>query len=151
MRVYHGTVAEYLPAILKEGLIPRNDSKNVHTLWGDSIEDRPPSVYLSTDQKTAELFAAVKADWLSSSQFGLISVGLNVDIHGPGKGEGFVVIKPEDQPIIKTKPVLLTLEIPENWHLSKDRSYGYGPAKFIRKPIPPNFIISHEEVKRASL
>lgn len=59
---YHGTLADYLPSILKWGLIP-----NLHSAYTDELVPMAGYTYLSADLRTAELFAGANFNckWMS--------------------------------------------------------------------------------------
>lgn len=77
LELYHGTSTNFLPSIMKQGLIPSNESKNTPYEFGSEIETKyKDCVYLALD----ELYAADMASQTTDKYGGAILViGVEVD------------------------------------------------------------------------
>lgn len=105
MLMYHGTVEAYLPAIKANGLKP-SKSHSWHIRWpdGDSLRDfeTVDSVYLTPDPYRAMQYAETKAHYLG------LKVGEEFEMFGQ---PNMRLVKEDDAPVVKTSPVLLTVDI----------------------------------------
>jgi len=126
MRVYHGTVEAFLPSIQSEGLkfVPQN-SFEMDGIKPIVIE---PCVYLSTTRRGAMMMAWIKAIYLAVDKGEMIP-GTEWDNWKTGDLQ------------IKTKPVLLTLDIPKDAKLKHDPDWGDNRTGLIFcGTIPPTAI-----------
>lgn len=131
MRVYHGTVDAFLPAIQSEGLkyTPKHSFK-MHGFFRDlKIEH---GVYVSTTKQGAQMMALIKAIYLKSPDGSYI----------PGTIDGDW----KDSSLqIDTQPVIVTLELPDDWNLKRDKEWADRETGWISpNPIPPEYIIKTE-------
>lgn len=117
MILYHGTVKEYLPSIMKEGLVPQ---KNVwQAFWdggGKVSEHEKSGVYLASSFDFAKWFAETRVDYLR------IKGGGRFRPTGNSKG----LIKMKNAPVVITSPVVLRVEILERSKISIDPKCGGG-------------------------
>lgn len=150
MILYHGTVEAFLPSIERGGLkyTPEHSFEGAHYADPEfGLEPEPMrmkrGVYVTTNEQTAIAFAQYKAVWLCAPA-GLVMMGEKGD-------NSFHIFKMKDEgkPIF-TKPVVLTLDLPEDIKLEPDEDSGRDEMFWLPEAIPPSAIkaISHPEEKK---
>ncbi len=130
MIYYHGTTKAWLPSILKEGLKPvaANAWMVKSTLTGiDLRKDEPLGwVYLTTKASWAKMMAKAKVDYLAEK---------------PGEeSKFFYQTKELDAPVIHTSPVVLKVDLPEGYSLTRDDRNSEAPSFKYHGSIPASCI-----------
>lgn len=140
MIFYHGTVEAYLPRIMKEGLEPCPEhawlAKGIAASKGlDLDESESVYVYLTLDEMFAAEIAVGKAEFLA------LPTGAQSKIFKLEKSGGET---------IKTKPVLLKIDLPEEYaktHFERDpHSYSELGLRF-QGVILPKYITRTDDDK----
>ncbi len=145
---YHGTVSLYLPSIEKDGL--HVVGSNRYRAFGlDPIFHLPTrkmplrdGVYVTDKKEWAIKFAQYKAVWLQALP-GIVAMGERDD------DQSFGLLKIGKSKPIRTDPILLTLELPEDIarSLKVDREAGESiGAMWYPGTIAPRYIASIEPV-----
>jgi hypothetical protein len=136
MLYYHGTVRDYLPSIMSEGLKPSPENMWKVTSFGKEIESTEESqccVYLTASKQIAEGFARGKTQYLRTK---------------PGNYFTFFFIKPNGEiatkfmrkklntPVLTTSPVVLKIDMDYPTETDPHTTYG----SIYRGIIPPQQI-----------
>lgn len=137
MIVYHGTVDAYLPSIEKEGLkvVPKTRFYAVAPrLFHDLPLHLEDGIYLSTNEHMAEMFALLRASWLSVP----IGKGLSTNMNEE------TMIKTKGDVLPDAKPIVLKLDLPESLAstLNPDTESEGNWAYWTVATIPPACIKS---------
>jgi hypothetical protein len=130
MQIFHGTVAHYLPAIKKMGLLPTPQNAWKALAWDNAPMHEENAVYLTTSYNHAASYAESKAAYLAAEP------GSKFPVFGDMEGQ---MTKLQDAPVIHTKPVVIVLEIEED-----DRRLEHDSeddlALVYRGALPPSSI-----------
>jgi hypothetical protein len=106
MKLYHGTNARYLDAILKDGLVPRGKSKGN---WKHTITSNPNAIYLTTAY--ALYFAMNSLDPKKDEKMLVVEVDtakLN-----------FLNLAPDEDALEAYDRITKTYEAPADWSMAK--------------------------------
>lgn len=143
MILFHGTSTEHLPRILKEGLQPRNVTKQASN-WKDDVESKPDLVYLTTAYPV--YFAAAATE----EEYKPVVIKVCVDEDDLYPDEDFVALcSLEQDKIAGRKPRPLTQynsEIdPKNHKEMAGACLKYNGIVAIEEVLP-NCIVDHVEL-----
>ena len=130
MVYYHGTTKAWLPSILKDGLKPvaANAWMVKSTLTGIDLRksEKIGWVYITSKKERAEQFAHAKVEYLRQK---------------PGQESTlFYEVKDEGAPVIHTSPVVLKVDLPEGYSLTRDDRDSEAPSFKYHGSIPASCI-----------
>lgn len=131
MRLFHGTVAYYLPAVKKMGLMPSAKNAWKAQAWNGGDLHEAHAVYLTTSETHAKSYAESKVAYLAAEP------GSTFPLYGDLSLE---MVKHTDAPVIHTSPVLVVVEIEEgDPRLTQDPDDSSASFMY-RGAIPPSSI-----------
>jgi hypothetical protein len=144
MKFFHGTISQFAEEIKTEGLIPDKKHRLIARLYnaaedgyGVDIQRDDPIVHphITTNQLVASEYAIFRAEYERAERGGYIQhIALNGTTGLPP------AIKYTTERIPDAKPVVIELELPEDWPLFADRHDDRG-CFYSRKSIPPDYVV----------
>lgn len=136
MRMYHGTVDLFLPAIQKEGLRPVEKSA-WHMWFGESQreirdQEKVDAVYLTAIERHAIEYAETRVRYYAAKP------GEPIRMFDQSQ---FIIRKDAGEPTLTVKPVLLIVEVDDHDdHLEDDPSDRFIAKRYVGN-IPPEKIV----------
>lgn len=131
MILYHGTASTYLPSIEKYGLVPKpSHNFKVRNRFGQGVPYHR-AVYLTTSRETAENFATLRASYLNAlpgERLHFAPATFYKALDGP-------------KPIGNAKPIVLEVNVPEDFELREDEQALSLEAFWHPGTIPPSAIV----------
>jgi hypothetical protein len=138
MYVYHGTVSKFLPAILTEGLQPRQENSWNAVMVGSSknynpsVHDEPGFVYVTDEEKVSQMYAESKSNYFKANQ------GAEFEIFGGYQ----TMVKALDAPVeTEVAPVILKIKLSDSITLEEDPKSQL--AMRLRGGISPDCIVDY--------
>lgn len=134
--LYHGTVKNWLPEIMREGLKPVPSHRfNIFTpeigISPAKLERGTHHVYLAENKSYAKRFAEFRSAYLKAKPG-------NPVMKGERGFLAFNATKMGGDIIPNASPAILAVSLPEDWPLYSD--YPMSDGLYTTRPIPPQFL-----------